>query len=134
MRTFSEQTPAEGKIADSTPSKSGGGKVTLLIVAGIIIVGAAAFTYHYCKKKVAASHEPDDSKDRELVEITVNKRVDPQQEKNSVNGEQQKPLLENNRQNANSVEIQEVKEEEEEEEGKGEEQKQLKNGAGGEKQ
>lgn len=95
-------------------------------------MGAAAFTYHYCKKKVTTTNENDeDSKDRELVEITVNKRVDLQQDKNS-NNEQQKPLLENNRQNANSVEIKEVAEEEEEEQ-RGE-RKQLKNGTGDEKQ
>lgn len=68
-------------------------------------------------------------KDRELVEITTIKRVDPQQEDQKANNEQQRPLLENNRQNANSVEISEVKEEdEEEEEEKDGEKKQLKNG------
>lgn len=108
--------------SETTDKASGGGKITLLIVAGIIIVGAAAFTYHYCKKRMTPA-DPAPA-DRELVEITVNKKVDPTEEQATI--PEQKPLLQNNRNNTNSVETQEIRDDERPEDK--EQSKELQNG------
>lgn len=93
---------AETKATETAKASGGGGKITLLIIAGIVILGAAAFAYNYCKKKMAPA-EPE-PQDKELVEITVNKKVDPVTAPAS--NAERKPLLDNKR-DTNSVEIKE---------------------------
>lgn len=96
--------PTAGQTTATETSKAsgGGGKITLLIIAGIVILGAAAFAYNYCKKKMAPA-EPE-LQDRELVEITVNKKADPSAAPAS--NAERKPLLDNGK-DSYSVEIKE---------------------------